>query len=94
MIEAFQAILCAEGNHLLHFVLRKLILIGSCGMTAEDEQQLTPQTMLPSGSQASQAPRCPTCAEFTHLSHQFLDPRNGRTIRLYQCLCGERVWDN
>jgi len=25
---------------------------------------------------------------------KILDPRTGRTVRLYQCECGERVWDD
>ena len=38
--------------------------------------------------------RCPNCAAFPRLSFQFLDPRSGRTVRLYECLCGERLWDD
>lgn len=40
------------------------------------------------------APRCPACAAFPKLAARFLDSRNGRTIRLFQCECGERVWDD
>jgi len=28
--------------------------------------------------------RCPTCAAFPKLTHRFLDPRQGKTICLYQ----------
>ena len=38
--------------------------------------------------------RCPTCAAFPKLTHRFLDPRQGKTIRLYRCQCGERIWDD
>jgi hypothetical protein len=38
-------------------------------------------------------PRCPTCAAFPQLARSFLDPRTGRTIRLFECRCGERIWD-
>lgn len=39
-------------------------------------------------------PRCPTCAALPRLTQSILDPRKGRTVRLYQCQCGERVWDD
>jgi hypothetical protein len=39
-------------------------------------------------------PRCSACAAFPDLATAFLDSRSGRTIRLYQCECGERVWDD
>jgi len=38
-------------------------------------------------------PRCAACAAFPRLTLTFLEPSKGRTIRLYQCECGERVWD-
>lgn len=39
-------------------------------------------------------PRCPACAAFPHLTAKLLDTQNGRTVRLYQCQCGERIWDD
>ena len=39
-------------------------------------------------------PRCPVCAAFAHLTAKLLDSRSGRTVRLFQCQCGERVWDD
>lgn len=39
-------------------------------------------------------PRCPTCAAFPHLTHAILEPRTGKTVRLYRCRCGERIWDD
>jgi transcription initiation factor IIE alpha subunit len=37
---------------------------------------------------------CPACATVLQLSHQFLDPESGKTIRLFKCeKCGERIWD-
>jgi hypothetical protein len=39
-------------------------------------------------------PRCPTCAALPRLTQSILDPRKGRTVRLYQCQCGERMWDD
>jgi hypothetical protein len=37
--------------------------------------------------------RCPACAAFPRLSQQFMNPRDGKTVRLYECQCGERIWD-
>ena len=37
--------------------------------------------------------RCPACAAFPSLSRQFMNPRDGKTVRLYECQCGERIWD-
>jgi hypothetical protein len=38
--------------------------------------------------------RCPACAAFPTLSQQFMNPRDGKTVRLYECSCGERIWDD
>ncbi len=38
--------------------------------------------------------RCPTCAAFLRLTHTMLDTRSGKTVRLYQCNCGERAWED
>lgn len=38
--------------------------------------------------------RCPSCAAFAPLFRSFLDPVGGRTIRLYECSCGERIWND
>jgi transcription initiation factor IIE alpha subunit len=37
---------------------------------------------------------CPACATELELTHQFLDPKQGKTVRLFKCeKCGERVWE-
>ncbi|QQO21817.1 hypothetical protein JJB98_18670 [Bradyrhizobium diazoefficiens] len=36
--------------------------------------------------------RCPSCAAFPPLTEKFLNPRDGKTVRLYQCDCGEHIW--
>lgn len=41
-------------------------------------------------SPKTNGPRCPACAAFPKLATRFLDPRSGKTIRLYRCQCGER----
>lgn len=34
-------------------------------------------------------------AAFPNLTHSMLEPRGGRTMRLYKCdKCGERIWDD
>jgi hypothetical protein len=38
--------------------------------------------------------RCSMCAAFPRLATEFLDPRTGRTVRLYECECGELSWDD
>ena len=61
--------------------------LGACGMTEEKEQT-------PKASVEPKGPRCPTCAAFPDIASRFLDPRTGKTIRLYRCQCGEHVWDD
>lgn len=40
-------------------------------------------------------PCCPTCATPLRLRQAMLDPRRGRTVRLFECgTCGERLWDD
>ena len=56
----------------------------------ENDQELPQQQQQTRDTQR----RCPTCAAFPKLTHRFLDPRQGKTIRLYQCQCGERIWDD
>jgi hypothetical protein len=37
--------------------------------------------------------RCVSCAAFARLLYTMLDSRTGKSVRLYQCQCGERIWD-
>jgi hypothetical protein len=54
-----------------------------------DDKQETPKL------ETQEIPRrCPACGAFPRLTHQFLDAKRGKTIRLYQCQCGERIWDD
>ncbi len=40
-------------------------------------------------------PSCPNCATPLRLRQTMLDPRRGRTVRLFECgSCGERLWDD
>jgi hypothetical protein len=56
-------------------------------MTEEQEQ-------LPAQQTQDRQRRCPTCAASPRLTFQFLDSRRGKTVRLYECKCGERIWDD
>jgi hypothetical protein len=37
---------------------------------------------------------CPTCASRPRLIISILDSRKGRTVRMFECRCGEVVWDD
>src|SRR5690348_8037084 len=63
---------------------RHLAYDSSPMITEEKNRALPPQP-------AQDRPqRCPTCAAFPKLRNRFLDPRTGRTIRLFECDCGKR----
>jgi hypothetical protein len=36
--------------------------------------------------------RCPKCAAAPRFIQSLLNPRTGKTARLFTCTCGERVW--
>jgi formate dehydrogenase maturation protein FdhE len=38
--------------------------------------------------------RCPVCAALPRLAQTMLDSRKGKTVRLFQCQCGETIWDD
>jgi hypothetical protein len=38
-------------------------------------------------------PRCRSCSASLRLARELLDTRKGKTIRLFRCACGERIWD-
>jgi hypothetical protein len=62
---------------------------------AEDIEMIdTPDDELPKQQNQDRRKRCPTCAAFPRLAHSMLNSRNGRTVRLYQFDCGERIWDD
>jgi hypothetical protein len=54
----------------------------------EEERSLDEQRI------RARVPRCPTCAAFPRLLHSMLQPRTGKTVKLYLCQCGERIWDD
>jgi len=48
---------------------------------------------LPEPQNQDQELRCHTCSAFPRLAQRMLDPRTGKTFRLYRCECGESVWE-
>jgi uncharacterized protein with PIN domain len=57
-------------------------------MTNHDATLVEPQMKQPQR-------RCPRCAACSRLTHSILDPRRGKTVRLYRCAgCGECLWDD
>ena len=36
--------------------------------------------------------RCPSCSDTPQIIRSFLDPGGGKTVRLMECKCGERIW--
>jgi hypothetical protein len=38
-------------------------------------------------------PQCRRCGSVVSNVETFLDPRSGRSMRIYKCDCGERIWD-
>jgi formate dehydrogenase maturation protein FdhE len=37
---------------------------------------------------------CPTCASRPRLIISIVDSRKGKTVRVFECECGEIVWDD
>ena len=37
---------------------------------------------------------CPACASTPDPVISILDSRKGRTVRLFECKCGEMIWDD
>jgi len=38
--------------------------------------------------------RCPVWGAFPRVAQTMLDSRKGKVFRLFQCQCGERIWDD
>ncbi|MCA6104366.1 MULTISPECIES: hypothetical protein [Bradyrhizobium] len=38
--------------------------------------------------------QCPRCSDIPELVRAFLDPVGGKTVRLMECKCGERIWSD
>jgi hypothetical protein len=40
------------------------------------------------------SPQCQRCGATPRIVQTILNSRTGRTVHLYQCECGERIWDD
>jgi hypothetical protein len=38
--------------------------------------------------------KCIRCGDRPNIVQIMLDPRRGKTLRMYECRCGERIWDD
>jgi len=38
--------------------------------------------------------KCIRCGDRPTIVQIMLDPRRGKTLRVYECRCGERIWDD
>jgi hypothetical protein len=47
----------------------------------------------PAGSEMPKD-RCPRCNSGSLLVRTMLDPRNGKSVRMFECKCGARTWDD
>jgi hypothetical protein len=47
-----------------------------------------------SGKETREDRRCRECDAQPRLVLNMLDPHSGRTIRMFECECGERSWDD
>jgi hypothetical protein len=48
---------------------------------------------LPLRKETREDRRCTKCDAEPRLIHRMLDPRTGKTIRMFECKCGTRTWD-
>jgi hypothetical protein len=61
-------------------------------MTSEPDRSGGAEYNAPSNSRQDR--NCPRCRAQPQLVHRLLDTRNGRETLLFQCECGERIWDD
>jgi hypothetical protein len=45
------------------------------------------------GAETREDRRCAKCDAEPRLIHKMLEPRTGKTIRMFECKCGTRTWD-
>jgi DNA-directed RNA polymerase subunit RPC12/RpoP len=46
------------------------------------------------GEEIKEEFRCIRCGDRPNIVQIMLDPRRGKTLRVYECRCGERIWDD
>jgi hypothetical protein len=45
-----------------------------------------------SSYQPNPLPRCSGCGAKPALMLKLLNPQNGKTVRMFKCICGEHTW--
>jgi hypothetical protein len=45
------------------------------------------------GKETREGQRCAKCDAEPGLMHKMLEPRTGKTMRIFECKCGTRTWD-
>jgi hypothetical protein len=46
------------------------------------------------GEETKEELKCIRCGHRPTIVQIMLDPRRGKTFRIYECQCGERIWDD
>jgi hypothetical protein len=46
------------------------------------------------GEETKEELKCIRCGDRPNTVQIMLDPRTGKTLRMYECRCGERIWDD
>jgi hypothetical protein len=46
------------------------------------------------GEETKEELKCIRCGDRPNIVQIMLDPRRGKTLRMYECRCGERIWDD
>jgi hypothetical protein len=46
------------------------------------------------GEETKEELKCIRCGDRPNIVQVMPDPRRGKTLRMYECRCGERIWDD
>ena len=88
-----------RNDPITEMVAKKIIELGQRGI--REAKELSAVAIKELGVNESQTAEtqdqllyCPACSSVLQLTDEFLDPKQGKTIRLFKCKrCGERIWD-
>ena len=81
-----------QGHSSLRKVLNQSVHAG-LRIGGAEEQQVADHKRLPDPQTEDHELRCAACSAVPRLIQRMLDPRSGKTLRLYRCQCGEHVWE-
>jgi hypothetical protein len=77
---------------ILSIKIRKQLTMQNAG--CREQQMIDSREQLPPQRTQDRQRHCPVCAAVPRLAQTMLDSRKGSTVRLLQCQCGERIWDD